>query len=526
MKPVSLASILALCIVVCPTVSIYANGYHYPELGTAALGRGGTFVARADDPTALYFNPAGAARLRGTRILLDTNLVFESIRFQRQFFGGTESRSGYPHDPTRQMPLVRNTNGPFPIPFLAVTSDLGGMLRPLNLTLLAGIYGPHAHPSHTFPRFCDENSASECKEAISPDGNPRFTNSPNPIRYETLSTSILVLYPSLGLAWQPIPNLSVGAVLQLAWSSLSYKTVVGATLGENPATDIDVALDYTSNITPTGIFGIHWAPVRWLEIGASVRMGFTLDMSGDVHTSVDERFGDEFGGVEIDITPNPAISRFEIPKATIVKTGIRYAHFDQRNREQFDIELDFYWENTSVLQSFDLAFNLPGQEEGIKINFKETGTTIAQLNDVSVEHKWRDSYSLRLGGAYRGYNWIEGTTMILRAGGFFESSAMPDQYTRLDFISLDRFGLTLGAGIRFGRFQFDVGLAYLFHLSRTVQPDQGIPPCEDIITETCGSDVRAIVPLLADQRGPPVGNGRVNVGIMVLSAGAKVFFDP
>ncbi|MBW2734022.1 MAG: hypothetical protein JRH20_16670, partial [Deltaproteobacteria bacterium] len=46
-----------------------AGGYDYPDHGVTALGRAGAFVARADDPLALIYNPAGAARLKGTQLL-------------------------------------------------------------------------------------------------------------------------------------------------------------------------------------------------------------------------------------------------------------------------------------------------------------------------------------------------------------------------------------------------------------------------------------------------------------------------
>jgi hypothetical protein len=41
--------------------SAFASGIETPDSGTVQLGRGATYVARADDPLAAAFNPAGLA---------------------------------------------------------------------------------------------------------------------------------------------------------------------------------------------------------------------------------------------------------------------------------------------------------------------------------------------------------------------------------------------------------------------------------------------------------------------------------
>src|SRR5262249_48422624 len=62
---------------------VYAGGLELPDNGTEALGRGGAFTAKADDATALQYNVAGLARQRGTRVLLDGNLLLSTLDFQR-----------------------------------------------------------------------------------------------------------------------------------------------------------------------------------------------------------------------------------------------------------------------------------------------------------------------------------------------------------------------------------------------------------------------------------------------------------
>jgi len=50
----------------------YGAGFQvYVEQGAAALGMGAAFVAKADNPTAVFFNPAGITQLKGTQITLN-----------------------------------------------------------------------------------------------------------------------------------------------------------------------------------------------------------------------------------------------------------------------------------------------------------------------------------------------------------------------------------------------------------------------------------------------------------------------
>ena len=54
--------------------SLEAQGFRNFELGTRAATLGGAFVARADDVSAVYYNPAGLAFLPGFRF--KTNLCY------------------------------------------------------------------------------------------------------------------------------------------------------------------------------------------------------------------------------------------------------------------------------------------------------------------------------------------------------------------------------------------------------------------------------------------------------------------
>ena len=131
-------------------VSTFAGGFEFPDNGTAAMGRGGAFTAKADDPTALYYNPGGLAWLRGWKLLIDSNLAFKHVSFTRAPDNGVT------------YPTVHNQSGPFPGPMLVLTSDFG--LK--DWTFAAGLYGPSAVGKTSYP---DGQDAPQKFELVSMD---------------------------------------------------------------------------------------------------------------------------------------------------------------------------------------------------------------------------------------------------------------------------------------------------------------------------------------------------------------------
>ncbi len=56
--------------------AVFGSGYSIYEQGAKAMANAGAFTARADDPSALFFNPAGIVQLDGIRVNVGTNVIF------------------------------------------------------------------------------------------------------------------------------------------------------------------------------------------------------------------------------------------------------------------------------------------------------------------------------------------------------------------------------------------------------------------------------------------------------------------
>jgi len=58
------------------------DAYRIPYHGAAAAGQGEAFAAQADDPSAIFYNPAGLTQLKGWQAYAGTNLVGGTVSFE------------------------------------------------------------------------------------------------------------------------------------------------------------------------------------------------------------------------------------------------------------------------------------------------------------------------------------------------------------------------------------------------------------------------------------------------------------
>jgi long-chain fatty acid transport protein len=79
-KTAPLAAIILMLLWSWPTVSLGA-GFALIQQGTAAMAQGNAFVAEADDPSAIYYNPAGLNQLKKPQVYLATFFNYPNREF-------------------------------------------------------------------------------------------------------------------------------------------------------------------------------------------------------------------------------------------------------------------------------------------------------------------------------------------------------------------------------------------------------------------------------------------------------------
>lgn len=418
--------------------SARAGGFEIPDNGTEALGRGGAFVAKADDPTAIQYNPAGLAQQRGTRVLLDGHMVLSSYSFQRYGVfpdNPSDPRTPWGHAP---YPKVQNTGGPFFAPFLAATSDFG-----LDwLTAAVGVFGPSGVGSRTYP--------------LGVEGAPAAS------RYDVVQENSLIALPTAAVGVKVFDWLDLGAAVHFVYGSFSLTSTSFVDIAAAACPNAEYQpCDSVSRLDVkgtgwAGTFGalIHASPT--FTLGASVRTPISIDASGSA-TVLSAPLGQSI--------PPPGNATFHTELPLYARAGARLAFRDDDGFEAGDLELDGTYEAWGSAQG-----------SGPSIHIDHLGPSGPAFDDINVQvvHGYNDTYSLRGGGAYN--TRLGFGVLSLRAGAYYDRSATADNpgYTRLDFDTLDKFAGTIGIGLRWHGLQFNVAYAQVFEPDRTVYQGDGV----------------------------------------------------
>ena len=117
-----------------------AAGLFYSDRGVRPLGRGGAFVAGADDLGAIYYNPAGIVDA-GSSALVDASWLHFTASYQRvapvRQIDPNTGQVVRTYDQT--FDSVQGTTPVLPIPTLA-----GSYAINKDLVIAAGVYAPYS----------------------------------------------------------------------------------------------------------------------------------------------------------------------------------------------------------------------------------------------------------------------------------------------------------------------------------------------------------------------------------------------
>lgn len=437
--PARLALLAALALVagLAPASTARAGGFYLLDRGARPLGRGGAFVAGADDPGALWYNPAGL-RLAGEQLLVDATLTLFDVSFTRIDSGGNTQ------------PTVHGTNAPIPIPTIAASFDLG---LP-ELTFGVGVFAPNA-------------ALMQYPEQLVVDGQPY----PAPQRYSLLSMDgSAIATVAAGGAWTPIPELSIGLGVHVVLGAFAARVAMSAcdgaicTFPEDPDYDGVAQLTLAPIVTASGTFGVTWTPGP-VRIGASLMTPFPLQGGAAIQVRppgaaafdgaiVRSRGGDCAGvsddevAADADHRCRDTVADVNLDFPVVVRFGVELLAV-----ENLRLELAVVWETWSMQRELSV------RPRDVWI-VDALGFLDYEVGDISIPRNMNDTVSVRLGGEYT----IDGTYQI-RLGGSYENGAFSDAYLSPLTLDSDKVVVSAGFSLRIdGGLWGDlmVGYAHLF----------------------------------------------------------------
>ena len=450
-------------------------GYYFSDIGVRSFSRGGAFVAGADDLTALYYNPGALTRISGGQVMLDMAGVGQSVYFDRDDYPGATTDGGdLINDP------IENQAKPFLIPHFGVANSFG---LP-NTTFAFGFYPPYA-PDYSYPA----------------DGAQR---------YNLIDTMVIqtVLGPTVAHRFADWVSVGVG----IYWATLVAEQQLKISLytvdldgdgvidAEPPEYDVGFELRTEDWFELSGNIGVLIEPPdkRW-AVGFTYQPPIEFDTEGYMAADFSENFYHKDIELISDAESRDDTVYMVITMPTIIKAGGLV-----RPTDNSEIEVAFVWEGWKVVEEFLIT----DVDMVVGVN-SELFEDIVVGPEVILPASYLDAWSVRLGGEIDAFD-----TWTFRAGGLYETAAIPESTQGISLVDGVKFGYGAGLTKGFGHgLDLDLGWFQSFIRERQLE----------------GTEVYAIAvdPLSGEiSEGRVVSDGLLRANITFFGAGVVWNFGP
>ena len=212
----------------CSALKVPATGFRLPDQDAFATARGEAFVATADNPSAIYYNPAGITQLRGHNLRGGIYGIYLNPNFSSPS-GGTFHNENQLH----AIPQLFYTYGPETFP----------------LSFGLGLYSPYG----------------------------LSTKWPQDTGFRTVGTEASLTYFTFNpvVALKVLPNLSIGAGITVNYADVKLEQGL---LWPNQPYD---NFEFKGNGWDVGYnLGVLWQPHEKVSIGASFRSTTAVNLQG------------------------------------------------------------------------------------------------------------------------------------------------------------------------------------------------------------------------------------------------------
>lgn len=456
-----------------------AGGLYVSQRGVRPLARGGAFVAGADDLGAIGYNPAGIFDAGGQFLIDATFLIFGSEYTRQALLRQVDPNTGETVATFEQtFDPVEGSAAPLPIPTVAVS------------------FAPHEDWRVAFGLFAPS--------AILPSYPEEVNGGPAPQRYQLISLDGSILATLGGyVAWRPIPELTIGAGLEVLLGSFNSRQVLSGCLPDRffcapEDTEWDLAAEISAApiVAPTGIVGATWQFYDGWRLGASFHLPTWVMAPATLTSRLPEaapyRAAEQLG--------EDATLEFALPWEARIGLEAR----DLTKGLRVEVAADFqYWamhEDITVVPDGIAVTNLPGFPKEYK------------LPEITIPRGFQSSIAAMIGAEYA-IPVDETVELTPRLGFSYETSAVPSEYASVLTLDSGKATPSLGLGIGFGDARVDVVYAHQFIESVEVSPE--------------AARLAQVVPVQANppERVDAVNGGFYSWHIDLVGAGFTYTFD-
>jgi long-chain fatty acid transport protein len=456
----------------------HAGGLYTADRGVRPLGRGGAFVAGADDLGAIWYNPAGLADA-GSSLLVD----FSWLNFSAEFTRRTQVTDAGGTLRTVDFPQVKGASPFLPIPTIAGSYNFGTRKE---LTAAFGLFAPYTAIA-SYP--------------VTVDGQPA------PSRYSLVSLEGSALVVAGGyFAYKPVESFRVGGGVQALVGKFQSTVVFSASppdrliaAPEDPQYDALSQLDAGPIVAPSANFGMIAEPIKQLRLGASAQLPFWINTAAKVNVKLPSAA--PFDGARQE--GNEARVRFRLPP--VLRGGIEY-------REHLSPDARLRIEVAYVRELWSLHDSLDIRPENVKLFDVAGFPSPFGVAPISLPRNFQDSNSFRLGAEVSLKNLLRDYWIDLRAGFSYETSAIPSAWVSPLTYDANKLIFSLGKGIHIGdRWRMDSVASLVLLEGTTVDPaDAKVPR----VNPVQGNPTRS----------EPINGGRYDAHALILGVGVNYKF--
>ncbi len=410
----------------------HASGLYFSDRGVRPLGRGGAFVAGADDLGAVWYNPAGIIDA-DTSVLVDASWLHFSSDFTRR--SQVVDSSGVVR--VYQFPGTQGTSPILPIPTVVGGVALGPHKE---IEVALGLLAPYAAIT-SYP-----------------------ANAPSRYSLISLDGSALAV-PGAWVAYKPIEQIRIGAGVEFLTGTFSSSKVLQATPDdrllsspEDPTYDATSQLNVGPIFAPSGNAGVVVAPEKHVRIGMSYQLPFLIDAPAQVTVRL----------------PNAAIFdnahqqgsdahvSFELPP--IFRMGVEVRPIDPLRIEA-----------TFVREFWTVHHDITIHPDNVTLVGVTGLPSPFHVSTIVVPRNFDNANSYRLGAEYSFK--IADYVLDARLGFNYDQSAIPNAYLSPLTIDLNKYTVAIGGGLHIGpHWRLDAVYAHIFAIDTTVSPAEAAIP--------------------------------------------------
>lgn len=421
----------------------HASGFYFGDNGAKATMQGGAFAGQADDMTAIMYNPAGLANMAGFNFLVDASLLNHDVSYTRLDNGFDVN-----NPPASPANTVTNTAGLFFLPFIGASYGIN--LGSRRLTIGLGVYGP---PSVGRYQYAEPNY----KKTADASGKLVYEQTPKkfaPNRYQLINNDIIVLYPTLALAFEIHRRFQFGISLQYVYSSFEFRQTLYADAGltrptrqaqEEPTYDSEVGVKLSGKPGFTAIVGAMVRPMDNLSFGISFRPQVPIRASGKLTL----KLGETATAINSQVMGDEAELALTFPVE--LRIGAYY-----RPISRLGINVDWVYLGWQSINELVLTPK--------NVTLMVGSAAPKPVEEFHIPKKWTYSNSIRLGATF---DVIK--VLSVSAGFLYETGASPANQTGIDFAHFDRFFVSGGVTAHlFDKIDVLAGISYTPTTTRSV----------------------------------------------------------